>query len=388
MAKGNMMQGQSAGKLGDIVFYVAKGNQQARVYTTSGARSGDAASEAARLQRVRFGAAANQWDLYSYICTRMYRKGKKPNQSDYNYFVKKNIGSFPFLTKEENASGVHVIQPGLFSEGNLGRIELLIMQEEDPATKLDGLSITDMGNVPNEFVAWSDKMGKLKSVLQSMYPNATKVTYLISIANSVEIEGETETFVSQFPTSEKIIIDLLKETTAGENESQVTAYFQSRINNRNLKALIGNQTVGILSLSGQLFNVMSITEADNALLDTMSVLVFATNDNVSDCYTTIVPPENVSSAGAYQAWYGYRTKEALTIAAQTYGFQTGVLKDDIAQFGDTSENLLTKYIAKLSTVNQEAAETLQKQIAESGGIRIKSSRKLKEQTPEDSTPSA
>lgn len=122
MAKGNMLQGQATGKVGDIVFMVRNGQQVARVYTSAGGRSGDQASIAVRRQRVRFGAASNQYLLYRNIVRGMYRTGKSTKQSDYNFFVRENVDLLPYLTREENAAGVKCAMPGTFSRGTLGNI--------------------------------------------------------------------------------------------------------------------------------------------------------------------------------------------------------------------------------------------------------------------------
>lgn len=382
MAQGNIIQGQAKGKLGDIVLMVRKGKQVERVYTESGARRGDAASEAARYQRVRFGAAANEWDLYRYICTGMYRKGIKTNQSDYNYFVKKNISNLPFISKSENANGIHCVMPGMYSEGNLGMIELMFGITTTPDTQLDVLSLYDSGAQKTQQLTWTKKISDLKTLLKSVYPNSTKITYVISSVKNIEIDTESTLSESQYISRYVIKLDLYKEITQGENELSIVEYFNNFITDEKIVDLVKEQTRGIIDINGRIFRIEAFNEDDNMIINNMSVLVFATNDNVSDCYTTIMPAENVPNRGAFTTWYGYRTMDALVNAAQSYGYQTGTMRDDIAKITDNAVQTINKYAQKLAKIDAAAAANLEQEIAAEGENIIKSSRKKIEKQEE------
>lgn len=382
MAQGNIIQGQAKGKLGDIVLMVRKGKQVERVYTESGARRGDAASEAARYQRVRFGAAANEWDLYRYICTGMYRKGIKTNQSDYNYFVKKNISNLPFISKSENANGIHCVMPGMYSEGNLGMIELMFGITTTPDTQLDVLSLYDSGAQKTQQLTWTKKISDLKTLLKSVYPNSTKITYVISSVKNIEIDTESTLSESQYISRYVIKLDLYKEITQGENELSIIEYFNNFITDEKIVDLVKEQTRGIIDINGRIFRIEAFNEDDNMIINNMSVLVFATNDNVSDCYTTIMPAENVPNRGAFTTWYGYRTMDALVNAAQSYGYQTGTMRDDIAKITDNAVQTINKYAQKLAKIDAAAAANLEQEIAAEGENIIKSSRKKIEKQEE------
>lgn len=356
MAQGNILQGQAAGKLGDTVLMVRNGKQVSRVYTTSGSRSGDAASLAARLQRVRFGAASNQWQLYRYICTRMFRKGRQTKQSDYNYFVKRNVGLLPYLTKTQNADGVVCLQPGQFSEGNLGRIELLsyyfAATEEAPAT----LVLNDTLHSLEGNTSWSSTVGSFKSALAAAYPNARKITYLFVTASETSIEESGETFKSQFFTRSAVILDLYAEITSGENTQTLTQFFASHISDTNLKSIVSEAT-GLAAYKKHIFNIVTDDQDLISTLMSTAVLFFATNDLVSDAYTTILPEDAVSpSLGAYKLWASYRTAAQLAIAADSYGYQSGVMRDDISDVGTDVSPLAAAYMAKLERYAPEEAK--------------------------------
>lgn len=367
MSQGNIIQGQASGKLGDTVLMVRNGTQVARVYTTSGARSGDAASFAARLQRVRFGSASNQWQLYRYICTRMFRKGRNTNQSDYNYFVKRNVDNLPYFTKLQNADGVCCMMPGQFSEGNLGRIELLSRYQVDASTQRVYTSISDTINPMNVTLSWTAKIGVLKENLKRVYPNARKVTYLVVATSENTITETSEVFISQFFQHFPVILDIYSETVAGENDLALKDYFAARVSDANLNDVITAQTSSFCSRSSS-FVLRSTSAEQDSIIESAGILMFATNDLVSDCYTTIVPQSSVSiTRGVYSVWGGYRTIDVLQVACDSYGYQSGVMRDEVATSDRDSDAQVHAYTAKLRALEPEAATAFEKEISELGG---------------------
>lgn len=382
MSQGNIIQGQASGKLGDTVLMVRNGTQVARVYTTSGARSGEAASFAARLQRVRFGSASNQWQLYRYICTRMFRKGRTTNQSDYNYFVKRNVDNLPYFTKLENADGVCCMMPGQFSEGNLGRIELLSTYGNSVTTQRAFTAIADTINPMGQQITWAATIAVLKDRLKKVYSNARKVTYLIVATAETQISEGSEVFTSQFFQHYPIIIDLYAEQTAGENDQTIKEYFAARISDTNLSTLINAQTSNFAS--NQQSFVLSSTSADqDSTIEHFGLLMFATNDLVSDCYTTILPQGSVSTVkGVYAVWGGYRTDNALQVACDSYGFQSGVMRDAVATSGSNADEQAQTYAARLKAVDPDAATQFVKEVTALGTSRAKVVRTIQEPSEE------
>lgn len=373
MSKGNILQGQASGKLGDTVLMVRNGKQIARVYTTAGARSGDAASEAARLQRVKFGSASNQWNCYKYVCTRMYRKGRKTTQSDYNYFVKRNNYLFPYLTKAENADGVHMLQPGQFSEGSLGRIELVHIFRPEPTENqaMVVLSDTQSGNFSS--VNWSNNLSRLKESLRKAYPNARKVTYLFSVASDLTFTEDNVNFISQQISHYPVVIDLYGEIEPGENEVTVANYFYPKIGDENISVIIETQGEGkAFCYSNAPIRIYKITDGDAQFLSRLGLLVFATNDNVSDCYSTVLPESGVDPVnGVYATWASYRSKDSLQIAADSYGYQTGVMRDFVASAGNDLEEAAANYAKVLRSVDAAAAAEYVAAIEAAGGAKAR-----------------
>lgn len=374
MSRGNIFQGQASGKLGDAVLMVRNGQQLARVYTKAGARSGKDASEAARIQRVKFGSASNQWSLYRYVCTRMFRKGRKSTQSDYNYFVKRNASLLPYFTKQENADGVHVLMPGLMAEGNLGRIALLQSVLLPIGEGLNNLYLYDSNKPVSGVVEWSKSMGRLKLELRLSYPAARKVTYLFSYASSVSIEEEGEEFVSQQVVHDPVTVDLYKELTPGEDEKTIAEYFSSHIDNQVLRSIIASQ-VG--TMMGAKANVMLKASNSTELshLENTGILMFATDDNVSDCYSTLLEEGSVDPAkGVYSLYHSYRTQESLRIACDSYGYQSGVMRDEVASAGNSISEVVAQYAARLSAVDPDAGKVYMESVGDLSTVKAKTVR--------------
>lgn len=380
MSKGNILQGQASGKLGDTVLMVRSGRQIARVYTTAGARSGDAASEAARLQRVKFGSASNQWNCYKYVCTRMYRKGRKTTQSDYNYFVKRNNHLLPYLTKEENADGVHMLQPGQFSEGNLGRIELVHAFVPTADASIAMFRITDTQARSFGNVGWQSRLSGLKAALKAGYPNARKVTFLFSIASDLTLTEQDVNFISQQVAHYPVVIDLFAEIEQGENNKKINEYFYPKIGDESVSVIVERQTdSNAFCYSSQIFRLTKTSDTDAQVLAKLGVLIFATDDNASDCYTTILPSSSVDPVnGVYSLWASYRSQDSLQIAADSYGYQTGVMRDYVASAGNDLTEAAAQYAQVLRSVDVEAADAFEASIASAGGAKARVIRSIVE----------
>lgn len=355
MSRGNILQGQASGKLGDTVLMVRNGQQLARVYTASGARSGDQASEAARIQRVKFGSASNQWGVYRYVCTRMFRKGKRTNQSDYNYFVKRNALLLPYLTKNENADGVHMLQPGVFSEGTLGRIDLTQAYNPTYSEGRNFFSLHDANAISITQLPWSSTMGVFKESMRAAYKNATKLTYLVSVAPIENIEMEDYEIITESVNHYPVIVNLYEEATQGENERTIKEYFAAELSSAGLAEIINLQS-GLIARDNVIFNLTANTQAQVDYLGTIGMLLFATNDSVSDCYTTSLPEAGINKvAGVYAFWADYHSQLNLRLAAESYGYQRGVMRDRVAGTEAEMQNANAAYYARIAAIDTHVA---------------------------------
>lgn len=280
----------------------------------------------------------------------MFRKGKKGNQSDYNYFVKRNSDLLPYLTKQQNAEGVHCIMPGQFSEGTLGRSELVISLQKASSSEVSHYQVRDALHSGKAAVSWTGKMSAVKTMLKSYYPSASKVTFLFSFAPRIVEASEELEFVSQSISHTAVTIELYKESAPGEDEMTAVAYFTPYFAGSPLSELIAKQSESF----GGIQNVIALhgaTADDYDLFDNLAVLVFATDDNASDCYSTIVPSDGVPpTKTAWSLYSTFRTRDALRAACDSYGYQSGVMRDDIAKVGNDLQALQMAYNARLRSL--------------------------------------
>lgn len=330
MAKGNMLQGQATGKVGDIVFMVRNGQQVARVYTSAGGRSGDQASIAVRRQRVRFGAASNQYLLYRNIVRGMFRTGKNTKQSDYNYFVRENVDLLPYLTREENAAGVKCAMPGTFSRGTLGSLIFNFEQEVTDA-EVSGASIISQNAQYGGNIAWTGAVSSLKTALKSIFPNARKVNFSVInvIKSTVDIPSGSQ-YSHTFDRAD-VCFDLFEADPVVSDSSTIKQYFEHYAPAA-LRSTIFAYADGNFGTTEQLFNISLEDGMDTTLFSNMLVLVFATNDQVGDCYTSTLSTLNVADTdGGLSLYESLRTTDHRQVAEDSYGYATGVMRTNIQQ---------------------------------------------------------
>lgn len=330
MAKGNMLQGQATGKVGDIVFMVRNGQQVARVYTSAGGRSGDQASIAVRRQRVRFGAASNQYLLYRNIVRGMYRTGKSTKQSDYNFFVRENVDLLPYLTKEENAAGVKCAMPGTFSRGTLGSLIYSFEQVESGGVLVSIALSSQSANYANA-IAWDDPVSELKAALKLCFPNARKVNF--SVINVIKTEVDTPRGSQWSHTFDRadVVFDLFEADPLVPDTSTIQAYFAAKCP-VSLRPGVFDLAEGSFGTTEELFKLDFAQDMDSALFGSTFVLMFATNDQVGDCYTStlssLVVPESDGGLSLYDT---LRTDDHRQVAEDSYGYATGVMRTNIQQ---------------------------------------------------------
>lgn len=330
MAKGNMLQGQATGKVGDIVFMVRNGQQVARVYTSAGGRSGDQASIAVRRQRVRFGAASNQYLLYRNIVRGMYRTGKSTKQSDYNFFVRENVDLLPYLTKDENAAGVKCVMPGTFSRGTLGSLQYSIsfweVGEDEWLFEVSSLSSGSASAIK-----WNDTVADLKTALKAMFPNARKVNYSLGYIIRNELSVPSGSAYSHTLDRGDVIFDLYDSDPNVPDTGTIAQYF-AHYAPTVLQAALGTLTTETFCDGSVIFQVATSGDISSNLLSAMYINIFATNDQVGDCYTSTLDSITAPEDDGYLSLYdSLRTADHRQVAEDSYGYATGVMRTNIQQ---------------------------------------------------------
>lgn len=94
MAKGNMLLGMSRGSVGDVTFYRSGGSQRAR------ARNRKPANPMTVRQQTQRAKFANAVKFHKQVTSNFFRfayEDKKVNESDYNAFMRHNVGNSGFI---------------------------------------------------------------------------------------------------------------------------------------------------------------------------------------------------------------------------------------------------------------------------------------------------
>lgn len=94
MAKGNMLLGMSRGSVGDVTFYRSGGSQRAR------ARNRKPANPMTVRQQTQRAKFANAVKFHKQVTSSFFRfayEDKKVNESDYNAFMRHNVGNSGFI---------------------------------------------------------------------------------------------------------------------------------------------------------------------------------------------------------------------------------------------------------------------------------------------------
>lgn len=367
MAKGNMLLGQASKKLGSVVFYKRNGQQVSRVWTDSGARSGSDASYPARVQRVRFGAAANEWKSFGYISTRMFKSGKKVTESDYNYFIKKNWQNLPYLTKRQNELGITMPIPGQYSQGNYGDLRLSIDYKEDEVNQKDEYQIAIDGYSYNDIITWGFTVKDAVSAYKSLFPFSDKVIIALGIIYGKTIHDGKGAYVNGAVVWKPVIFNLNSTDETYLNKT-IRAHFVDEIGDTNITDELENSPEAEFMEGIYLFKTSVAHLSEQASAFKLLPLVFVTNDTANDCYSTMILPGNFSVENpAFVFWRMYRTQNAFDAACSSYGYTQGVMQTRAAVSDYGFLEMQSDYIKRLSTRDKELYKVY-KSVADSKGI--------------------
>lgn len=367
MAKGNMLLGQASKKLGSVVFYKRNGQQVSRVWTDSGARSGSDASYPARVQRVRFGAASNEWKSFGYISTRMFKAGKKVTESDYNYFTKKNWQYLPYLTKRQNELGITMPIPGQYSQGNYGDLRLSIDYKEDEQKHLDVYKIAIDGYHYNDTLTWGFTVRDAVTAYKSLFPFADKVIYALGIIYGKTIIDGKGAYVNGAVVWKTVIFNLNSTDDTYLNKT-LFAHFVDEIGDTNITDNLTNTAESVFMDETYVLSISVDHPAEQASAFKLLPLVFVTNDTANDCYSTMILPGNFSVENpAFVFWRMYRTQNAFDAACSSYGYTQGVMQTRVALSDYGFLDMQSDYIKGLAKRDKELYNVY-KSVAESKGI--------------------
>lgn len=367
MAKGNMLLGQASKKLGSVVFYKRNGQQVSRVWTDSGARSGSEASYPARVQRVRFGAASNEWKSFGYISTRMFKAGKKVTESDYNYFTKKNWQYLPYLTKRQNELGITMPIPGQYSQGNYGDLRLSIDFKEDASNKKDIYSVGIDGYYVDDAIALGGLVKDAISAYKTLFPFADKVIIAFGIIYGRTIKDGKGAYVNGAVVWKPVIFNLNSTDDTYLNKT-IASHIESEINDTTITDVITSNLQSTFIVEYKICQIQVDHEPEQSRPYTLIPLIFVTNETANDCYSTMILPGNFSVENpAFVFWRMYRTQNAFDAACSSYGYSQGVMQTRAAVSDYGFLEMQSDYIKGLAKRDKELYNVY-KSVADSKGV--------------------
>lgn len=142
MSKKNLLLGTAAGKVGDLVFYRAGGEQRTRAKVTPA----NPKTYAQQAQRSRMANVTLMYRALAALCKDSFVT-RKVNQSGFNAFSAAALPIAPYLNKEEADKGQFFLMPAKISAGGLsqpwteisagnqgGRIRFPFYGEENPSS--------------------------------------------------------------------------------------------------------------------------------------------------------------------------------------------------------------------------------------------------------------
>lgn len=174
MAKGNMLLGMSRGSVGDVTFYRSGGSQRAR------ARNRKPANPMTVRQQTQRAKFANAVKFHKQVTSNFFRfayEDKKTNESDYNAFMRHNVGNSGFIgAKASKISSWPALGLWEVTAGSLPDIDIIV-----PATGsyfaaglVPSAGITTVGALSAALIALGDtwREGDILTVLMYRATNA------------------------------------------------------------------------------------------------------------------------------------------------------------------------------------------------------------------------
>jgi hypothetical protein len=128
-----------------------------------------------------------------------------------------------------------------------------------------------------------------------------------------------------------VIFDLYEEDPNVSDSSTIQDYFDYYVGNGDY-SVIWDADSNFELLGNNLFKATGANSDDQDLYASLYVNVFATNDQVGDCYSsTMYEIVAADSDGGLSLYNTLRTDNHRQIAEDSYGYATGVMRTNIQQ---------------------------------------------------------
>lgn len=203
MAKGNMLLGMSRGSVGDVTFYRSGGSQRAR------ARNRKPANPMTVRQQTQRAKFANAVKFHKQVTSNFFRfayEDKKVNESDYNAFMRHNVGNSGFIgARASKIASWPALGLWEVTSGSLPEIDVTT-----PATGTffsTGLvrtaGITTIGALSSALIALGDtwREGDILTVLMYRATNAATLPTVDTETDHVASSGYLQIILSATDTT-------------------------------------------------------------------------------------------------------------------------------------------------------------------------------------------
>lgn len=195
MSKGNMLMNLATGKLGSMVFYRTKGDQRTRTYVKN---VNNPKSVSQMTQRTQLSNLVTLYRIIKVVLISAFAN-KKPNQSDYNAFVSKNLGKVPiFIPKEMAAVQGCVVAPYQVTDGSITPIDVTGIGEQSVTNLYVGADFvinaaTTVGELSTALIANNDNLvaGMQLSYLSIVQTQSVQTGYPTCTANYYKLVLDT-----------------------------------------------------------------------------------------------------------------------------------------------------------------------------------------------------
>lgn len=158
MAKGNMLLGYSRGSVGDVTFYRDGGEQRARARNR---KPNNPRSNRQMYQRAKFAGAVKFFKQSMANFYRMAFENKKPNESDYNAFMRVNLAQSPLMSKTAfDKPGYPAIGHWTIAQGSMPTLQF----EKNYGSQSNALAVV-LPVKTDESISVNSTIGDLSSIL-------------------------------------------------------------------------------------------------------------------------------------------------------------------------------------------------------------------------------
>ena len=218
MAKGNMLLGMSRGSVGDVTFYRSGGSQRAR------ARNRKPANPMTVRQQTQRAKFANAVKFHKQVTSNFFRfayEDKMVNESDYNAFMRHNVGNSGFIgAKASKIASWPALGQWEVTAGSLPEITGGVTASPSFLFNLGvtGSNITTVGQLSTALVALGDNWREGDIVTVLLYC-ATSASSLPTVDTETNHTGSSAYFQFIVNSSDTTTLSSLKVVLNGDGIS-------------------------------------------------------------------------------------------------------------------------------------------------------------------------